>query len=683
MPGQTVCLTRSVKPVSGFANERANSYRASLFSQKIYWRVWSRGLTGKPELTGKPYFWADVRHSLFEKFKAVLSLSNAESLPQARAILAALIFGDRFYLSQETVNNFASATLAHSLALSGQHLGVVGLLGYFLIILLALAWPRIYLACPRMLLVLMASLPLAFLYLWLGNAPPSLQRAAAMLLACAIWFWRRSFPAGIDILCAALFLILMLAPLAIFDIGLQMSALCVAIILLAWPFFAKFLPTSLGRPLTFRERIWRTLASIFLVSFIIQLALLPLTLTRFQQAGFWFPLNVLWLPVLGFIVLPFGVLGLVFAAMPFDFANLPARLALDAAATPCQLLSDMLAYLEKQGILAETLFLVPHWSGLLAFALLITALALLLGVSGVQARNKSRLMLCIALTALAVGPALRLWNSLSDTIRVTALDVGQGEALLVELPGRIRLLMDGGGSSTGRFDPGKAIVTPQTTANAQPKLEAVFNSHPDLDHLGGLLYILGNFAVADVFHNGRSAQKSLEQTWKRIRNWPNAHIPAAGDELQLGRPEDGLFLEFLHPPANNPVWSGNGASLVLRLVRHGKGIALFPGDADKAVLHYLLDNNVNLQAQVVIAPHHGSDKDMLAEFYKAARPELVIACCGYLNFRHYPGKKTRSFLAANGIQLLDTGNHGKISVEFDINGKMEIEAVKKMTGERL
>lgn len=686
LPGQKVCLTRPIKPVSGFVNDNYNSYRASLFAQGIYWRVWSKAEGGSPELKGEPTFWALARSRLFHVFMIALNPEHGEVLPQSKAILAALLFGDRFFLNQTTVRNFANAALAHSLALSGQHLGVAGLLAYFTVLLFGRSWPQAYLVSARVPLVMLASLPIALLYLWLGNSPPSLLRATLMLFFAGIWVWRSAVFTGIDVLCAAFAFILLFNPLAVFDTGLQLSVLCVAIIITIAPMIAKIYASdgSQPQPSPLFKRICGGALSLLIVSFAIQVTLLPLNLIRFQQAGFWFPLNLVWLPALGIIVLPLSIAGLAFSAAPFAFTHWLATLVLDAAALPCQLLLYMLRLLDAGGMLAETTFLLPHWTAILAFPLLLGVLGWICGSHNCKSRSKATAVLCIALSLLAVGPAIRLRDAAAEKISITALDVGQGEALLLELPGRLRLLLDGGGGYGGRFDPGRAIVAPQASANSSPRLAAVINSHPDIDHLGGLFYVIDNFSVGSVFHNGRKAGKTAEQTWSRQKSSPHAHILAAGDEIILGKPEDRLLLQVLHPPGNNTGWQGNSASLVLRLVWRGKGVALFPGDADRETLEYMLENNVNIQADLVVAPHHGSDKDMLPGFYQSVSPRLIIACCGYLNFRHYPGKKTRAWASAENIPLLDTGNHGKIVVEFSENGKMRVETAKpaKMVGDR-
>lgn len=657
LPGQKICLKRSIRPVSAFANSSANSYLASLFSQDIYWRAWSRKSDGDPQAEGQGNWIARLRHDLQQNFLTLLKPDNG-SLNQSEAILPALLFGDRRYLKQTTLNNFASATLAHSLALSGQHLAIAGLFGMILVISLAKFRPEIFLAQPKKLWLVLAAVPFAILYLWLGNAPASLVRAAGMLFFASLCLLSGRAFSGQDLLCATLLLILTFNPLAIFNISLQLSALCVAVILLALPALAKLLPANSERS---GDNLLANLKLILAISLLIQISLLPLSLQLFQNAGFWFPLNVLWLPLLGLIVLPCAFAALAFSCLPWQLCHYCALALIKIAVWPCSLLDSLLDFLSQHKLLAEPAFLLPTWPSLLAFALLSCLLAWFLG-SHTRTFNarKSRFLLGVCIFLLAIGPAQRLHACFDQKTTIEALDVGQGQAILVSLPGPMRIIIDGGGSYTGSFDVGKLVLAPLLATNVAPALAAVINSHPDADHLGGLFHILNNFQLEKLFHNGRDAARP--EQWKTVQLLHSSHALGAGDRILLGNA--GWRLDVLYPPKNRPELAGNSASLVLRLSLLDKGIAIFPGDMEKTALQALLDQG-DLNAQIAFAPHHGSDKNFLPAFYTSIDPEIVIACCGYLNRWNYPGKKLRAWLARNHIPLFATSTSGKVKVTIE------------------
>ncbi|MDO5484555.1 MAG: ComEC/Rec2 family competence protein, partial [Desulfovibrionaceae bacterium] len=286
LPGQSVCLGRNVRPIRGFANFGLADWDTHWLARNVHWRVWSHGKHGQPAFSGQGSLSARWREQLRLAFISALGLpALAAATPppdQSFAILPALLFGDRHYLTQDTVENFAAATLAHSLALSGQHLAVAGLVGLICILGAARAAPGLYLWRPRMTLALLAACPPALAYLWLGNAPASLVRAVCMLLILAFWLTRHKARTTLDVLWAALACICLTTPLSVLDTGLQLSALCVAVIGMSLPWLRRLLPEKKQQsdsPLQCAAlRILRWGFSILMVSLLIQIALLPLNL---------------------------------------------------------------------------------------------------------------------------------------------------------------------------------------------------------------------------------------------------------------------------------------------------------------------------------------------------------------------------------------------------------------------
>lgn len=674
LPGQTICINSAIRQAGGFANSSA--FNIQMLANRILWRIWSIKDQGSIEIGGKPATLALWRYELRTKFVKALGSENSNArLSQAKAILLALIFGDRSQLNQTTINEFAAATLAHSLALSGQHLCIAGLMALFIATILSKLYPNLFHWHSKFHITAAISIPLAFLYLWIGNFPPSLLRATRMLFFITIFIWRNIPFCGLDLLASALLVIILVHPLAIFDLGLQLSALCVAIIIITAPVLNSRLRIyfQIKRNILFNKYIYHAL-QILLISFTIQLAILPLSLYYFDNCGIWFPLNLLWLPFLALWTLPLAVAGLIFSTIPINFAQFAASFILDAAALPCELILKLLNILNEKGLLEMPAFLHPHWTTLLAFGLLIITLAWIFGATAIN-RKKACSVLVLILFLLCIGPSFRLLSFFDDEISVTALDVGQGQSILLKFPANGRIIIDGGGNNSTRFDPGKNIVGPILANNNAPKLSAIINSHPDLDHLGGLFYLLQKFNVGKLFHNGHSGSSEWQSKWLKEQQSHDTATLYAGDEVILGDPDHNLKLEVLHPPRSSErPWKGNAASLVIRLVHNGSGLALFTGDAEKSTLKYLLNNGANLQSKVVFAPHHGSNRSLDTNFYKAAQPQIVAACCGLENRWGYPGKKLKTFLEQSKVPLVDTGNNGKIKVEF--SDKLKIETAR-------
>lgn len=693
MPGQTVCFKGSIRIMRPNINSSSDADKPDWKIRKLLWQAYSNQRSAYFEISGEASFLYILREKVRRNFLLILGYRPGHSLSQrnwqapdnqAKAILLALCFGDRRMLSYNTSDSFAAATLAHSLALSGQHLGIAGLLALGLVCCLGKWRPTLFLRFARIRLLLLLSIPLALLYLWLGNAPPSLIRAAGMLFLAAFYVMRGTSFTGLDLLCGAVLFFIIINPLSIFDIGLQLSVLCVFLIIIFSPFIAgigKKIP-KLSNPAL--DKILRSSCQIILVSMLIQLFLLPLNLLYFSIAGFFFPLNLLWLPMLGIFILPLAFSALFLSLLPGNISCSAAKILIDCSAYPCKLLLEFLEKLHSWHSLQEPAFLRPHWLFLLVFPILAISLAWLLAHRDKWKTSKLPFQfLLLACLLMLVPPALRILDYFNNKLSVEILDVGQGLSILLKTPQNLRILYDGGGSATSHFDPGKNLVAPFLAQNKAPRVDAVINSHPDMDHLGGLIYILENFKSGQLYHNGHEAGGVIKERWEGIKKVNNARALYAGDVIFLEGKKDGLRLEVLHPPAStlsenkeirypDETWQGNHASLVLRLSQGGEGLLLLTGDAEKDVLKNLLSSGQNLKARVLVAPHHGSDRSLLRSFYREVNPELVLAGCAFQNRWNYPGKKLRKFLEELDIPLLDTGRSGKIKVNFENDGKLAI-----------
>ncbi|MDE5833549.1 MAG: DNA internalization-related competence protein ComEC/Rec2 [Desulfovibrio sp.] len=668
LPGQSVRIARKVSRFRAFANSDGEEIYPMFAAREIYWRMASFGDKGDPRLSGKADYFAKAREKILNGFIKILRRGEKKnSLSQAKALLIALIFGDRFYINLKTRDNFASASLAHSLALSGQHLCAAALIGLLCVLGLARAKPGIFLKWPRARLAGLATIPFALAYLWLGDAPASLLRAVCML-AVLVYFSARRLPwTGTDILATALAAILLYDPLSIYDAGLQLSVICLVILTISAPLFNRaFGDSRLARSAP--GKIALRAAQILAVSLLIQLFILPVSLNYFHLAGWLFFLNLLWLPLLAIMVLPFAVLGLIFSLLPI-FATLSSA-ALWLAALPCRFILNVLNFLAARGLFDEPAFIEPPWTVFLAFAGLLAAICWLAGHKNRKPPEKS--FICALLPLLLFPPCERFLKSLNGNLVIEALDVGQGQAILIKTRGT-RLLIDGGGTPPDRFDMGRNVIRPVLTNNARPVINALINTHPDIDHLGGFFHPLKTFAIGQLFHNGHEPDKRFAPLWRDLRVKNAGGILREGDVIEFGDPLDDLRLEVLHPPKDGN-FKGNEASLVTRLTRKGETLAIFPGDAGPRALRRVAAHYPDLKTRVFATPHHGSDKNFEINFFNSAAPELGLVSCGYNNRWDFPGPKVKAWFAERGIPLFATSNLGRITVTLKKDGDLSVSA---------
>ncbi len=723
LPGQSVRVLAKVRSTEGYRNRWGSDFGAYWQNQEVFWRIWTRDAQGKPEIFGQATFFAKAREYIRQKlFSLVFAPSfytgTGEKTPQhlqhlqghqngqghqdwqdrqktqqqplqqqGRAFLPALLMYERFGLSEQTMEHMRAASLVHSLALSGQHLWLAVYYAALFVFCFRHVFPRIFVYLPKMKFLGLVCLPLALLYLWIGNAPPSLIRAALMLGLGLFFYWRMHvITLGQVLLCAAL-CITVYAPLSFYNLGLQLSVLCVGSICLLMPLIRRLsrVDKKEKERMTFSVltrcaySIGRGALGIFCISLGIQGALLPLFLTYFPPSGLWFFSNVLWLPILAYWVLPLGAFGMICAVISYTGI---ASFLLEVAAWPCTALLHGLAWMQEHGLFAFSAVLRPSWTTVLAWIPLCLALALLIGrvswhdicrKSDSTVKNTNALpaiikrLTILAACLLCIGPVQRYLTHFSDTLCLELMDVGQGQAVQIVLPGGQRFLIDGGGSFSSRFDPGTDLVLPSLLYNASPRLWAMMNTHPDVDHLRGLVHMLPLVEVERFYTNGQNFSKKDTKLWHEYgkrRFLPKRQALYAGMELSL--PVLGvqdIFLEVLWPTQKTEL-TDNAASLVLRLVQgqgvERVGIALLCGDAEKETLQALLDLGVDISAKVLILPHHGAKDSLLPEFYEKVKPEMAFVSAGRQNAFGHPHARVVQTLQKMQIPLYSTAKNGAI-----------------------
>ena len=661
-PGQAVTFRGRVKPVRGFVNFDAWNSRDWWARRGVRWRAWA-GPGDAVELAGKVSWPWRVR--------AALRRAVTENAPQGqgRALVLALALGDRSQLDPATVDLFRRAGLAHSLALSGLHLGMVVSLGYVLAWLAGRLRPGIYLRLPRPRLAVILAAPLAGAYVWLGGATPSLVRAAVMF-ACFGWLLLRGRERVlVDGLFAALALILVMSPGSVHDIRLQFSALAVGGMAWGLPPAWRWLRCRLPGPGW--RRPLRALLLVQATTVIANLALLPLTAQAFGRLPLNILANVVWLPVLAVAIMPLSLAGMVLGAMP-ALAWLGQGLFWPAASLAGWFVRA-LAWLDAAGGLPETVILRPGWTGPAGWYAAAAGL-LLWFTPGVRdrSRRQAAILVLAGLSLLAVPGVVRAVDQARDRVRLTVLDTGQSQAVLVEGPGGARALLDGGGGWTDDFDMGRAVTTPAVTALRPPRLEWACMSHPDRDHAQGLADVAGHFALDRFGYNGQWPGAGIAGRVPGLlaaRGVPVSAL-AAGDVLYLG-PEGGpgLELQVLHPPEGYAPAEDNDDSLVLRLVWRGRGLALIPGDVEAPGLRVLLgtarERGADLSAHVLILPHHGSRSSLCPDLYALVRPSLAVAAAGLLNPFSHPHPDVTAAMEGMGVPVLVTGHVGAVEVTWD------------------
>ncbi len=661
LAGEYINVKAKVRPFYG-------SLAAYWEKQKAWYGIWIYGSKSFLSVSGKSEYFATIREN-FRVFFANKLFSEEENLKttlaneenQAKAILLALLFGDKFYLTQKTMDIFNACNVLHSLALSGQHLSLVGLIGFVFVCGVVIVFPFLYLYTAKRTVIFYVSCVVGILYTWLGSAPFSLLRALAMLIfGGCLWLKNKNITL-FDLFFYALLFFCLFAPLSLFDLGVQFSFVSVFAIILILPTLQFLRDVFYSHSQTKLTTFFYSTFSLFLLSSCIQFLLMPLLILYFGRFSWFYVLNILWLPVLSFWILPCTFLGFIFSFSSIGtffiyLASIPTTytISLLKIGIEWSIQADLYPFVQS---------LYPWGISVLGFYLLVLCL-----FYGFSSQTKRVYSFIIVACILLFFPSLYRNFEEKEGIKIHVLDVGQGQAIFLETKEK-RVLLDVGGTSSRRFNVGKDIVAKYITQNHAPSLDYLIASHDDSDHINGMYSLIQTFSLQTFYETSipikkESYAKKKLDTMRMIKN-TNTQQLQKGDCLDLG---EGYMLTVLYPSSSGKYvltdYTANNSSLVFRLTHNNKGIALFCGDIEEEAIKTLIqmeqEKQIYLQAEVFILPHHGSGNSFNPQFYEKVKPNFVVASCGKYNRFGFPDRKIRAYFANKGKKVFTTAEYGTI-----------------------
>lgn len=611
--GQRVRLAVKLRPPHASLNLGGFNYQQWMFAQGIRASGYVVSTHQAELLTEAP----TVRQWWLDRF-ATLELEH-------KAWLAALSLGYRGWLTAQDWWLVQRTGIAHLIAISGLHLGMVSAFAYTLLVwglgpILGRKKQRINLH----LLALGVALLLSCGYAALAGFSLPTVRAWLMLVMLVLLlrsnlYWR---PARLLLVCLALFVLLF--PLSLLSLSFWLSFTAVLIIYLVfwrWPN---------------RRRNWSLLTAgqtMLRMQLALSLLMLPLVAWQFGVISLVSPLvNLLAVPYVTLLLLPLCLLALLLLGLDKAWGQ-----ALYAVAD--QLVSLGLTGISEIESLMHSALLLPAWSGWVWLCALFACVWLAL----------PRGLVHRTLALVLLFPLLSAWlPSREPGWRIEVLDVGQGLAVVVHRRGRA-LLYDTGPAYYSGNSAAKTHVLPALRALGLSHLDWLFISHQDNDHAGGLQDILANMPVSGLVTNLGRCQAGWQQQWQ------------------------GLSLEVLWPP-DKQTGSQNNLSCVLR-ISDGQTALLLPGDIEKAVENQLV-GAVDLQAQILLAPHHGSATSSSEAFIAAVQPQHVVFSQARFNRWGFPRPEVLAAYQQVGAYTYQSGDTGQLRFYVN-NGRIRTQAVRQ------
>ena len=654
-PGARLAFTSRIRSFHNFNNPGGFDYRRYMKLQRVYGSAFvgadSLHIEDPGKITGGP---AMTRYrQRARRMIAQVAGSTTQS------VLEALLIGDRQAVSPDLRQLFNRCGIGHLLAISGLHIGIVGGFVFALSLWALNRWPAILeRGWGRRGAALLAIGPMVF-YAVLAGLAPATQRALIMVLGVMATYFVYKEGDTLNFLALAAVLMLIWDPPALFSVSFQMSFAAVFWIVVGLSALGWRKEFRIGKTAKWRDRV----GAFLLITLWATLGTLPFVMTYFQEVSLVGILtNCIMVPLIGFFVLPVGLLALLVLSLN---AVLAGGLIQVAGWGLAHALDGLEALGRLDGIALST------------FVPTVPEIACYYGVLGlVVMRRRGKLVRCLAVlvavvVAIDAGYWLhqRFWH---DDLRVTILDVGQGSSALLEFPGGKTMLIDGGGFTDNRFfDVGQRIIAPFLRYRKILRVDTVALSHPSSDHMNGLVYILAHFHPQKLLWTGDRAPTASFATFHQTAVNSGVQLPditVADRRMTIG----GVDVMILHPEAQNmlshryPAGADyNNRSMVIKVAMGTCGI-LFPGDIERRAEEELVACcRQELASQVLVAPHHGSRTSSSQAFLEAVHPDSIVISAGWRNRFGFPHTAVLKRFQALGGPIYRTDDHGAVVFRTD------------------
>ena len=584
-------------------------------------------------------------------------------VPEPEAALGAgILLGVRASIAPEINDAFATAGLTHVVAISGWNIAIVAAL------VAAMARPLERRPGGRWTTAFVAATTVGA-YVVLTGASPSVVRAALMAGAMLVARLGGSRAHAASALGLAALVMLLVAPAVLWDIGFQLSLLATGGLIWFGAAVERRLP---GWPAWIREPVALTLAA--------QLTTLPVILVNFER------LSVV-APVANVLVVPFVPIAMLFSAIASLVGVIDGTVHLPAIGDVLTWFAGGAAWLVLWVIIALGVAVasLPYaavdvsipppiavaWLPILGLASWAMGNSTTSDRSpdertaGAAARFAQRILrpLPVGLVLLGILLTITFASRPDGRLHVTTLDIGQGDAILVEAPSGTTMLVDGG--------PNPELTLRRLGANLAfhaRDIDLLVLSHPHQDHVAGLVDVLARFRIGAVMHAGIGFENPAYDrlmTDAAERAVPFA-VARAGQRFLL---DATTSIDILYPSeadAAAPLPEGdiNNGSVVL-VVRHGGFAALLTGDAEAPIEADLISRGLP-RVDLLKVGHHGSHSSTTPAFVKAVQPGVAVISSGEGNEYGHPAAETLATLAANpGIAVFRTDLHGDVEVSTD------------------
>lgn len=666
----------TLKSIYNFNNPGGFDYESYMKLQGIYATGFIFDNSKIILLRQKTANYAKLWLEYFRNYLKRIIYDNAPS-PQ-REIIEAMTIGNQNDIPADVRDNFNKTGTSHILSISGLHIGMVSAVSFFFVFLLLKSSEYLMLRFNIIKLAAAASFLMVLIYALIAGMGVTVMRSALMALVFLIALISGKQKDLYSTLALAGLIILAISPEGLFDISFQLSFMAVLALIYIVPKFSDFNSEKILNLPFWVQCIIRYGYLSVLVCITATIGTLPLIMYYFNRVScVTIFANLIAVPLLGTLTLGVSMLFILSAFFSQSLAGYFIKLASSLVQISIDIINK-LADLSWSFLNTAK----PNFLEITFFYLFIFLI-----IQFIEERKKQNnqiefsanhfffikypLIFIIIFFAVDITYFTVRDKFLTD-LKITAIDVGQGNSIFVQFPGGKNMLIDGGGFSEGSFDIGKSVVAPFLHHKRISHIDTVVLSHPHPDHLLGLIYIINNFHVRQIWKSDLPVNPEEFPDCEKTIKFNNPQIFLLSDKSPE-RIINGVKVKIIWPPDHvRQVVDDisydevNDTSLVLKIT-FGKISILIPGDISGNVEKLLIESKKDLRSDVLIVPHHGSNNSNSAEFIKAVSCRYAIISAGKSNAFRHPHPLTLQRYMDTGASIFRTDRDGAITLITDGN----------------
>ena len=588
------------------------------------------------------------------------------------AIFTGLILGDTSKVEEEVNDDFKIANISHVLAISGMHITYI-VIGIELLLKKGIGKRK-----TRIITII-----ILVMYMFITGFAPSVVRASIMgiiMLISKLIHRKNDIWTSISL---SLLILLIYNPFLILNVGLQLSYLGTIGIVCFNKNVYNFLRKLKIRNKKIRYKINRKfilfmdkIKEMLSVTLSAQIVILPILLFNFNILGIYFFISNILVSIIigpiiivGFVCILISFISIEIAKILSIFMSVGIQILISISEishlpfskiyipTPkvWQIVSYYICVIVINRIYIAFNSKKPDFT-----SIRIRNLVALLKFKFRQNRNKV-LKVLIVLVSLVF-----ILNTIPEKLKIHFVDVGQGDCTFITTPQNKTILIDGGGSMSEEYDVGKSTLLPYILDRGYTKLDYVFISHFDQDHVGGILTILEELRVGQVYISKQEQDSENYQKFLKIVEDKKIKVKVLkqGDCLKI---EKNLYFDILWPieeQIQENVLNNN--AMVMKL-RYGKFSMLFTGDieaiAEEKILDFYKEKGESiLKSDVLKVAHHGSKTSTTQSFFEKVNPKICLIGVGKNNMFGHP--TTEVLERINGTKIYRTDENGEIILKI-------------------